>query len=54
MFDNQRGREWAAFNIKNADHFIEKNENKIELAQRIAQFVVTVTGLTLIRKRMKR
>lgn len=54
MFDNQRGREWAAHNIRNADSFIEKNESKIISLQRLAQAVVTLTSLALLRKKFKR
>jgi hypothetical protein len=53
MFDNSRGREWAALNIRNVDHFIDKNENKIKKTRTFAQWVVIVTGFALARKKFK-
>ena len=52
--DNQRGREWAAHNIKSVDHFVEKNESLLLRVQRTAQWVSIVTGLALMRKKFKR
>jgi hypothetical protein len=54
LFDNSRGREWAAFNISKVDDFVEKNESKIVKTRTFAQWVVAVTGIALMRKRFKR
>lgn len=54
MIDNQRGREWAAHNIRSVDHFVVKNESKIRTVQRLSDLVGLVAGLALLRKRFKR